>query len=196
MPIRPTVWIPHIPRTGGTSRRMMMEHLSEYSEHQETFNSGIPDTDHIVTGHCSVLESSKWIKILFVRNPLQRFWSSYYWTLERNPDLKLENYVNSSHMEELLFDHQPFTSTEHWMRVQQERAGLPEIDCYNWDYIFEVTELTKFKVVMNNMGYAVKDECHINQNNIGHQTRPTLSRPHGPELRKEYKYYNKLGLNY
>jgi hypothetical protein len=209
MPTRPTVWIPHIPRTGGTSRRKMMFHLSEYCEYEMDVNFGIPNTDHIVTGHHAVLENPDWIKILFVRDPLQRFWSSYYWTLKHHPDLALYTYTSTANMEEPFTDYrnslaqehdiehfQPFCSTETWMKEIQKRGGQIGQVWDDWDYIFSVNELDKFSVVMNELGYAVNEAAHLNSNNIGHTNRPLLSRPHGPELRKEYKYYNKLGLNY
>ena len=61
---RPTVWLPHIPRTAGQSRHEMLMHLPEYKRFDHKRNSNIPLKNNIVMGHMSVLESPDWIKIL------------------------------------------------------------------------------------------------------------------------------------
>jgi len=187
---RPTVWLPHIPRTGGQSRHEMLMHLPEYKRFDHERNSHIPLTDTVIMGHMSCLESPDWIKILFVRDPIERFWSSFYYTQKRHPSVTLAQYIKG--ITAPLRGYCPFTPTVDWLKWQQQEGGCNwQLDPYKWDYIFTIHEMDKFVKVMDNIGYKVNSPVQVNGNNIDYSK---LATPELEMINTEYKYYKDLGI--
>jgi|TARA_R110002074_G_scaffold94322_1_gene205881 hypothetical protein len=187
---RPTVWLPHIPRTAGQSRHEMLMHLPEYKRFDHKRNSNIPLKNNIVMGHMSVLESPDWIKILFVRDPIERFWSSFYYTQKRHPSVTLEQYIKGTNIP--LHGYVHFTTTIDWLKWQQQEGKCNwQLDPYKWDYIFTIHEMDKFVKVMNKLGYNVNPQVQVNGNNIDYSK---LDTPDMEKINTEYKYYTDLGI--
>lgn len=187
---RPTVWLPHIPRTAGQSRHEMLMHLPEYKKFDHERNSGIPLKNNIVMGHMSVLESPDWIKILFVRDPVERFWSSFYYTQKRHPSITLAEYIKGTNIPLRGYVH--FTTTLDWLKWQQQEGKCNwQLDPYKWDYIFTIHEMDKFVKVMNKIGYNVNPPIQINGNNVDYSK---LDTPDIEKINTEYKYYTDLGI--
>jgi len=190
---KPTVWIPHIPRTGGRSRHEMLMHVDGYTRWDHERNTGIPLKNNIVMGHMSVLENPDWIKILFVRDPIERFWSSYYYTCKYYPEIDLNDYIKGTTApRDNWFD---FTTTINWLTWQQQQGNCNwQLDLYKWDYIFTINELDKFREVMKEIGYNLDPTPHVNSNPIGNIDYSKLDTPDVKEINTEYKYYTDLGV--
>jgi len=193
MHTKPTVWIPHIPRTAGRSRHEMLMDVDGYTRWDHKRNTGIPLTNNIVMGHMSVLENPDWIKILFVRDPIERFWSSYYYTRKYHPDIDLNDYLRG--ITEPTVGWIQFTPTIDWLKWQQRSAHCNwQLDLYKWDYIFTVNELDKFKEVMKEIGYDLNPTPHVNSNPAGAIDYSKLDTPNLKTINTEYKYYTDLGV--
>ena len=193
MHTNPTVWIPHIPRTGGRSRHQMLMHVNGYTRWDHKRNTGTPLRNNIVMGHMSVLENPDWVKILFVRDPVERFWSSYYYTRKHYPDINLNNYIKG--ITEPITGWIPFTSTIDWLTWQQKAGGCNwQLDLYKWDYIFTLNEHDKFREVMKGLGYDLEPVPHINNNPAGKIDYSKLDTPKLEVINTEYKYYTDLGV--
>lgn len=187
---RPTVWLPHIPRTAGQSRHEMLMHLPEYKRFDHERNSGIPLTDTVIMGHMSCIENPNWVKILFVRDPIERFWSSFYYTQKRHPSVTLAQYIKG--ITAPLRGYVHFTTTLDWLKWQQQEGNCNwQLDPYKWDYIFTIHEMDKFVKVMNKIGYNVNPPVQVNGNNIDYSK---LDTPDLEMINTEYKYYTDLGI--
>jgi hypothetical protein len=187
---RPTVWLPHIPRTAGQSRHEMLLHLPEYKRFDHKRNSGIPLTDTVIMGHMSCIENPNWVKILFVRDPIERFWSSFYYTQKRHPSVTLAQYIKG--ITAPLRGYVHFTTTLDWLKWQQQEGNCNwQLDPYKWDYIFTIHEMDKFVKVMNKIGYNVNPPVQVNGNNVDYSK---LDTPDLETINTEYKYYTDLGI--
>jgi hypothetical protein len=196
MHTNPTVWIPHIPRTGGQSRHEMLKPISGYKRYDHNRNEGVPLRDRVVMGHQSVLENPDWIKILFVRDPIERFWSSYYYTHSWHPHITLDDYIKGTYVKDSTEDlpgYIPFSTTLNWLKYRQRCGGCNwQLDPYKWDYIFTVNELDKFAVAMKEIGYnQVANPVQVNSNNLDYSK---LDTPELEVINTEYKYYTDLGV--
>ena len=141
----------------------------------------------------AVLENPDWIKILFVRDPVERFWSSYYYTRKYYPDINLNNYIEG--ITEPMRDWIQFTPTIDWLKWQQKAGGCNwQLDVYKWDYIFTINELDKFREVMKELGYNLNPAPHINSNPAGKINYSKLDTLDLEVINTEYKYYTDLGV--
>ena len=193
MHTKPTVWIPHVPKIAGKSRHRMLVHVDGYTRWNHERNTGIPLKNNIVAGHMSVLENPDWIKILFVRDPIERFWSSYYYTLQYHPNINLTDYIRG--ITQPTVGWIQFTTTIDWLTWQQKSANYNwQLDPYKWDYIFTIHELDKFREVMKELGYNLGPTTHVNSNPAGNIDYSKLDTPELESINTEYKYYTDLGV--
>ena len=190
---KPTVWIPHVPKIAGKSRHRMLVNVNEYTRWDHDRNIGIPLKNNIVAGHSAVLENPDWIKILFVRDPVERFWSSYYYTRRYHPNIDLSDYLKG--ITAPIRSWIQFTSTIDWLTWQQKSANCNwQLDLYKWDYIFTINELDKFREVMQGLGYDLDPATHVNCNPDGDIDYSKLDTPELEVINTEYKYYTDLGI--
>lgn len=154
-----TVWIPHIPRTAGTSRRRMLEHNVHYNEYVTLEDRQPAPVKGIVIGHLSYCANPAWTKILFWRHPRERILSSYYYTLRNYPNTSIDEWVDfQGAMKE---GYLPFTLTEHYILANQKYYNCAYIP-NSFEHVLHITELDKFRRIMQGLGYNCKMPVHEN----------------------------------
>ncbi len=142
-----TVWIPHVPRTAGVTRRHMLKDNTDYAEYPDKYRQ-LHNSSGIVTGHCSYCEHPEWIKILFYRHPRERIYSSYAYT-RKHHTVSIEEWAYNPQQ---LPNYNPFTLTEDWIRNNQVKYGSAYIP-KTFDNVYNITELDEFRLYMLYLGY-------------------------------------------
>ena len=164
------VWIPHIPKTGGTSLMASIEEYCTENPDRFIFNKlgearkGNERRQQVIdkkTNGCMNLDHNNplkhnmedWLKILIVRDPISRFVS--YFNFQKYSAFKNKNKLDTRTFDEFLHWQQPdgskerqnalFKSIIDYLNLHQPEDFLFSLDNIKTkvDYIFDISEIDK-----------------------------------------------------
>ena len=166
------IWLPHIPKNAGTTIVDNLELHTKYSRYFDWLRSDDDDFIHITNNktqkqikanHVNPLEKgmNDWLKILIIRNPIDRFiskfnyfqWEKYY--LKKEIDIPtLDMYILIAQKEGTLTTHLQWL-TNHQAAKWTQNPLVHEFTVKNvfdiFDYIIDVSNIQKvFTLIEDN----------------------------------------------